>query len=129
MPYYKTLESAVHFLDSAEFEHMLPQGSTGITYEEAMELLPKPEIIPEPAPAPLVVSRFQALAALYQAGVLEDIRAYMALPDTDFLTKLAWEEAQEFHENSPMVASIGELFAFPDEQLTDLFRFASTITA
>lgn len=84
---------------------------------------------PPPAAIPAVVSRFQALAALYQAGYLDDIQAYMADPGTDFIVKLAWEEAQEFRRDSPLVSSMGATLGLADGQLDDLFRFASTIKA
>ena len=40
--HYKAPDNSVHFLDSAEFEHLLPAGSVTITDEEADALLPKP---------------------------------------------------------------------------------------
>ena len=46
--HYKSLDNAVHFLDSAEFEHLLPVGSVQITDDEAEALRPAPP----PAPAP-----------------------------------------------------------------------------
>jgi len=33
--HYKTPDNSLHFLDSAEFEHLLPEGSVQITDEEA----------------------------------------------------------------------------------------------
>ena len=48
MPHYKSPDNAVHFIDSAEFEHLLPAGSVPITAEEAEALRP----VPPPAPAP-----------------------------------------------------------------------------
>jgi hypothetical protein len=35
MPYYKTLENELYFLDSAEFEHTLPIGYMPVTDEDA----------------------------------------------------------------------------------------------
>ena len=34
MPHYKDLNNSLHFLDSTEFEHMLPAGCVQITDEE-----------------------------------------------------------------------------------------------
>lgn len=86
-----------------------------------------PPVIPKVVPEK--VSRFQARAALYQANLLDDIEAYMALETTDFFTKLAWTEATEFNRTSPMVASIGTLLGLTESQLDDLFVFAATIKA
>ena len=37
--YYKDLNNKLHFLDSAEFEHMLPSGCVSITDDEAHALM------------------------------------------------------------------------------------------
>ena len=44
MPHYKTPSNALYFLDSPEFEHLLPLGSLEITQEEANSLAPKPTV-------------------------------------------------------------------------------------
>lgn len=75
------------------------------------------------------VSRFQARASLYQANLLDDVESYMAMDSTDFFSKLAWNEAAEFKRTSPLAVSIGLLLGLTPEQLDDLFRFASTISA
>ena len=75
------------------------------------------------------VTRFQALAALLQAGLLGDIEAYISSESTDAFTKLAWKEVLVFKRVSPLVTSIGSLFGLSDGQIDDLFRFAETIDA
>lgn len=82
-----------------------------------------------PAKVPLVVSRFQALAALMQAGLLENVEAYMAQEGTDAFVKLAWHEAQEFRQDSPTVVGLQTILGLTDEQLEDLFKFAATVSA
>lgn len=77
----------------------------------------------------LSVSRFQARAALMQAGLLDDVEDYMTAPNTDPFHKLAWEEATVFHRSSPTVAILQEILGLTDVQLDDLFLFASTISA
>lgn len=42
MPYYKAPDNTVHFIDSAEYEHLLPDGSVPITDEEAEAMRPVP---------------------------------------------------------------------------------------
>ncbi len=42
MPHYKDIENKLHWLDSAEFEHLLPAGCVQITNDEAQSLQPKP---------------------------------------------------------------------------------------
>jgi hypothetical protein len=46
MPHYQSPDNAVHFLDSAEYEYLLPAGSVPITDEEAEELRPAPPPAP-----------------------------------------------------------------------------------
>lgn len=77
---------------------------------------------------PSFVSRFQALAALLQAGLLADVEAYMALPETDPFIVLAWKEAQEFRRESPIVSGLAQVLSLSETQLDDLFCFAGTIT-
>jgi len=40
--YYKAPDNSLHFLDSAEYEYLLPAGSVQITDEEADALRPQP---------------------------------------------------------------------------------------
>jgi hypothetical protein len=40
--HYKSPDNSVHFLDSADYEYLLPAGSVQITDEEAEALRPKP---------------------------------------------------------------------------------------
>ena len=42
MPHYKAPDNSLHFLDSTEFEYLLPAGSIQITDDEAEALRPKP---------------------------------------------------------------------------------------
>lgn len=51
MPHYKDPDNTLHWLDSAEFEYVLPAGSVLITDEEAEALRPAP--MPEAPVAPV----------------------------------------------------------------------------
>ena len=42
MQNYKSPDNIIHFLDSVDFEYLLPKGSVPITNEEAEALRPKP---------------------------------------------------------------------------------------
>lgn len=100
---------------------------------------PDPEPEPEPEPTPeealamerarMVVSRFQARAALMQAGMLEQVEVIMSEPDTDQLTVLAWHDATEFRRLSPAIGTIAGMIGLTDTQVDDLFRQAATIVA
>lgn len=84
---------------------------------------------PPPTPVPASVSRFQARAALYQAGNLEEVEAIMAQPATPMLTKLAWQDAQTFERSSATVAALAGALALSDADLDALFFAAAAITA
>jgi len=78
---------------------------------------------------PQCVSRFQARAALHLAGLLDDIEALMAAPETPALAKLAWADAQEFKRNSPTVQAMAAAIGLTEAQLDELFTTAAGIDA
>jgi hypothetical protein len=82
-----------------------------------------------PPYVPQVVSRFQAKAALLNAGLLDDVEAMIDDPATPEVTKLAWAEAQEFHRQSPTVLAIASALNLADQQVDDLFIAAAAISA
>lgn len=73
----------------------------------------------------IVISRFQAKAALLQADMLGAVEAYIDATE-DALVKLAWAEAG-FRRGSAMVNSIGAQLGLTEQQLDDLFTTAQTI--
>lgn len=76
---------------------------------------------------PQEVTRFQAIAALHLAGLLEQVEAIMADQATDMLTVLAFDSAQTFKRTSPMVLNMARALGLSDEQLDNLFVSASQI--
>ena len=67
--YYKTPDKALHFLDSAEFEHLLPAGCVQITDAEAQALKPVP--VPPTVAEKLVA--LDAANALTQRNLRETV--------------------------------------------------------
>ncbi len=124
MPHYKDAENKLHFIDDGAFAHLLPAGCVQITDEEAEALRP----VPVPS-VPQVVSRFQARAALHLAGLLDDVEAMMALPETPVLAKLAWADAQEFERGSPTIAALAGQIGLTEAQIDQLFMDAAGIKA
>ena len=85
---------------------------------------------PEPViPVPEVVSRFQALAALYLAGLLERVEEVMQDPTTPILARMAWQNALFFERNSQTVAAIASVLGLSDVQVDELFISAAGIQA
>lgn len=72
-------------------------------------------------PVPLSISRFQARAALYLAGLLDDVEALMSHPDTPMLAKLAWADAKDFERDSPTVAAMADQLGWSPSFVDELF--------
>lgn len=123
MPNYKDATNKLYWLESSAFAHVLPAGCVEITDEEAAVLLPVVSQIPQS------VTRFQARAALYQAGILSSVEALMANEATPALAKLAWADAQEFKRSSPTIAAMAGALGLTSQQLDDLFTTAAGIDA
>lgn len=70
MPHYKDTNNALHWLDDAQYEYMLPAGSVQITDEEAESLRPKP---PAPTYRELRAAEYPSFAdqfdLLYHGGM------------------------------------------------------------
>ena len=73
------------------------------------------------------VSRFQAFAALYADGKLDDAEAAVAAAGG--LTVIAWQNAQVFKRSSPMMNALAPALGLDDEALDDLFLAAALIEA
>jgi hypothetical protein len=78
---------------------------------------------------PQAVSRFQARAALSQAGLFITVDTYMATLPAGDLMRLAWQDAQEFRRDSPTVAALAVMLQLDDAALDALFITAAGITA
>lgn len=75
----------------------------------------------------MIVSRFQARAALLAAGLLPQVEAAVAAADP--VTQMAWADAIEFRRNSPTIAALASAIGLTDTQLDDLFTAAAQIQA
>ncbi|MGZ5053313.1 MAG: hypothetical protein ACXWAT_00060 [Methylobacter sp.] len=81
----------------------------------------------QPVIVPQSVSRFQALAALTNAGLYT--AAQNAVTSAGGLTLLAWNNAISFERNSPTIASLATALGLTSAQLDALFIAAAKITA
>ena len=75
----------------------------------------------------MVITPFQARAALIQAGLMPQVETLMAQADP--IAKAAWEYATEFRRTSPTLQAMAAGLGLTDEQLDALFDQASTIEA
>lgn len=72
------------------------------------------------------VSRFQALAALTQAGLLNQVQGFID-QSTDPLLRLAWAEAS-FDRQSSMVRAVSEELGMTEDEVDQLFEAATKIS-
>lgn len=89
-----------------------------------------PQLTEAPEPAvvvPASVSRFQAKAALHQAGLLADAEA--AIAAADYIAQIAWSDAAEWRRDSPTIAALAATLGLTDEQVDQLFITATQISA
>lgn len=85
----------------------------------------EPEIDPREN---MVVSSFQAKAALLAAGLLDEVESFFSSNDATAVQKLAWKETTNFYRLSQLVISTGYLLGLSDAQLDELFINAGQIT-
>ena len=71
------------------------------------------------------VTRYQAKAALFGAGLLQQVEEAVAA-STDPIMKLAWAEAS-FQRSSPLAGQMMALTGLTGEQLDQLFEAAAAI--
>lgn len=84
----------------------------------------EPYVAP-PAPVPQEVTRFQARAALLQAGLLDQATAIIATQST--LVKMAWDEQPTWRRTSPALSAIANALGLTSDQVDELFRAAARI--
>lgn len=95
--------------------------------EEAPEWVADPAAL-EDQRAAMVVSRFQARAALIQAGLID--AAETAIRGSgDQMMIAAWDHALEFRRLSPAIIGMGAALQLTDEAVDGLFASAALITA
>lgn len=91
-------------------------------------LLDHPEAGPAQLAAGLTVTRFQARAALMQAGRLADVELATGASGDPFI-QLAWAESVEFPRNSPTIAALAAAIGLTGGDVDQLFITASQISA
>lgn len=89
---------------------------------------PIPESQPDTAdPVPVEITRFQARAALYNAGLLNQAAALAE--SAGGVALIAWHDAQGFRRDSPTIAALAPSLGLDDAALDALFIAGSKIIA
>lgn len=131
MTTYKALSSVMILRVSDDgVQTFIPPAADNKSYTDYLEWLAAGNT-PEPyvAPPPQTVSRFQARAALLNAGLLDDVETLMADAATPALARLAWTDAIEFRRTSPTVLAMASALGLTEAQIDALFVDAAGIEA
>ena len=117
-----------HYIPSdplfAEAEAMATQMGDALPFE------PQPE---PPAAAPLLptiparVTRRQARLALHQAGLLDQVEALMASPETPAAIRITYDDATEWWRDDPIIQAMALALNLPPEQMDALFVTAAAL--
>ena len=97
MPNYKSPDNKVHYLDSAEYEHLLPAGSIQITDEEAEALLPKP-VAPKPQDIIDSMERTTLLPRVTREFMLAAFAAQAAAAGVDPMSNIGYARLKALDE-------------------------------
>lgn len=119
--YYKDTNNGLHFLDSAEFEYLLPADCIAITDEEARAIQAEQE-----ANNPIVIpniSMRQARLALLADGLLDDVEAALSTPEY----KIWWEYSTVVERNNYLVNDILKILGKTDSEIDQMFIGATKL--
>jgi hypothetical protein len=78
-----------------------------------------------PAPVPAVVTPVQARKALRARGLLDQVKAAIAVASPD--VQDTWEYAREFNRGDALLQSLAAQIGLSTAQVDDLFRLAATL--
>ena len=96
--------------------------------EEPPPYVPSADELLAQARSNMVVSPLQAKAALFNAGLLDQLEAYVNNPATDRIIKIAYDNATEWRRLSPMIDGMASQFGLTPEQVDSIFIEASSIS-
>jgi hypothetical protein len=80
---------------------------------------------PSPPTIPARVTRRQARLALHHAGLLDQVEALMASPETPREHRITYEDATEWWRDDPIIQAIGQTLGLTPGQVDALFVAAA----
>lgn len=78
-------------------------------------------------PVPEKLTRRQALLAMLEFGILDDVEAFINLPETDRKIKIEFNESQDFHRNWEALNLVATQMGITQEQIDQMFRLGITL--
>jgi hypothetical protein len=115
-------------------EVMIPDGKTISDYTFTMnsgQVFGVPVFVDKPVYVPAFVSRAQGKVALLQAGILDDVVAFIDAMENGVdktMALLAFNETNEWRRDSPFLQNIAVVIGLTPEDLDSLFIEAATVT-
>lgn len=129
MIYHLTASTGIVLRDDGAFIPADGGNADWQAYQQWLSLGNQPTPYAPAAQVPQSVTRFQALAALSEAGLLTATKAIFADQQTTVLARLAWENAFEFKRTSPTLLQLAPLLGLDSSALDALFTRAAAIDA
>ena len=119
--YYKNTNNTLHFLDSAEFEYLLPADCIAITDEEAQAIQAdieanKPVVIP-------TITMRQARMMLLNEGLLDEVNLAITTPEQ----KIWWDYSTTVERNHPLVNAVLTALGKTETEINDMFIAAALL--
>ena len=119
MQNYKDTNNQIHFLDSTEFEHLLPEGCVKITQAEAEAIVAAVEAA-KPVIIPTLTMR-QARLALLNMALLDDVEA--AITTTE--NRIWWDYSTTVERSNPLVISVLTALGKTSAEIDEMFITAA----
>lgn len=119
--YFKDTNNTLHFLDSAEFEYLLPADCTPITDEEAQAIQAEIEAN-QPAIIPTITMR-QARLSLLKDNLLSTVDAAITTDEQI----IWWDYSTTVERSNPLVIEVLTALGKSDEEIDQMFIGASQL--
>ena len=123
--YYKTQNNQLYFLDSAEFEHMLPAGCVAISDADAQIIIQAAEAAAQAVYVPQVISPRQIRMALTDMNLRTQVESAVAAGDQHL--KDWYEFSTAFERNHPQVLAMAAVLNVSDADLDALWKLGATL--
>jgi hypothetical protein len=119
--YYKDTNNTLHFLESAEFEYLLPADCTPITDEEAQAIQAEIEAN-QPVIIPTITMR-QARMMLLNEGLLDEVNLAITTDEQ----KIWWDYSTTVERNHPLVDAVLTALGKTSAEIDTMFIGASQL--
>lgn len=92
-----------------------------VSFDGADIIVRKRQTVPD------IVTNYQARAALIAAGMFDTVNGAMLALPANSVERQAWEYANTFSRQSPIIAALGAQLNLTNQQIDDLFTAAAQV--